>query len=161
MTEDDKTRISAAKHQWVITDPYPGLSLYQQRESMRGPLEKLFGIFVNDDTKPEISVHKAWQDGFTFAWELVEKKLREIPTEEMRYFTTPWGPVEITDCTCTTQAGIKYTNPQCPTHGSAGVQGGQLPLNNSINNPCICKIQMNCINITPQCPVHGFQGRHE
>lgn len=77
MTEDDKMRIRAARYQWAITDPYPEIALWEMKYDISGLFDRTFTL----EPKPEISAHKAWMDGFKFAWELVEKKLREIPTE--------------------------------------------------------------------------------
>lgn len=76
-TEGQKLFILAAKFQFVITDPYPEVSLWLNAENARGAACGLFSMFQKPTPKPIISPHKAWTDGFNFAWSLVEKKLNE------------------------------------------------------------------------------------
>lgn len=70
MTEDERMNILAAKHQWVITDPYPDITEYQM-------FRKIWPWFKK---KPTVSAHKAWRDGFQFAWSLIEKRVEAIQT---------------------------------------------------------------------------------
>jgi hypothetical protein len=49
--EELKREIRAARYSWVIKDPYP-------------------------PDRSEVSVYKAWQDAFNFAWSLIEDKLK-------------------------------------------------------------------------------------
>ena len=75
MTEDEKFNLKSAKFSFVITDPYPEIAEYQiKRDACSG-----FALLVGDGPqKPDISPHKAWHDGFTFAWKLIEQKLESM-----------------------------------------------------------------------------------
>lgn len=80
MTEDDKSVLMAARFQFIIKDPYPEITEWEQNEQLRGtPWEKLnHPLEGSKNEKPELSAHRAWQDGFNFAWDLIEKKLKEM-----------------------------------------------------------------------------------
>jgi hypothetical protein len=75
MTEDEKFRLRAARYQWVVTNPYP------------------------ETAKWQISPHKAWMDGFNFAWDLVERKLNEVQTT-LRMENPHLGQVGNLQCRC-------------------------------------------------------------
>jgi len=77
MTEDEKFSLFCARHNWVITDPYPEYSRWEQEQHMRSQLDRFFRT-KELNKKPDISIHKAWMDGFNFAWELIEKKVRQM-----------------------------------------------------------------------------------
>lgn len=74
--EGFKWKIKGAFHSWVITDPYPELTEWQLRQEWKGSIGRFFGrIGARPDPKPQVSVHKAWMDGYAFAKKLVESKL--------------------------------------------------------------------------------------
>jgi hypothetical protein len=64
MTNDEKCKLRSVFFTWVIKDPYPEVTEYNR--------------FPEHKTKPEVSVHKAWQEGYEFAKNLVLKKLEEF-----------------------------------------------------------------------------------
>lgn len=78
IVEDDtveafKAQIRLLKHTFVIQDPYPEISQYEQLKDVRG----IFGKLFPEAPRPNIpSPHKAWKDGFDFAWSLIEEKLK-------------------------------------------------------------------------------------
>lgn len=64
MTHDDKFKLRSVFFTWVIKDPYPEVTAYQR--------------FPKQHEEPEITVHKAWQEGYDFAKNLILKKLEEL-----------------------------------------------------------------------------------
>lgn len=83
MTEDDKIKIRSVKHERIVEDPYPQIAEWEQREQFRK--NSIFGKLLNHKTMPSISPHKAWLDGFNFAWKLIEYKLATMKTCHMGY----------------------------------------------------------------------------
>lgn len=64
MTHDEKSRLRSVFYTWVIRDPYPEVTEHQR--------------FPDQKPKPDISVHRAWQEGYDFCKSLVLKKLEEL-----------------------------------------------------------------------------------
>lgn len=70
--ESWKVHLKVLKHTFVIKDPYPEVSQYEQLKGVRG----IFGRLFPEAPPPDApSPHKAWKDGFDFAWSLIEKEL--------------------------------------------------------------------------------------
>lgn len=72
MTEDEKYRIISAFERWIIEDPYPNLTEWDMLNKSLGPIERLLG---GAGTRPYISAHQAWMDGYKFAKKLVTDAL--------------------------------------------------------------------------------------
>jgi hypothetical protein len=58
-----RNRLRACFYSFVIKDPYPEIAEYDLFHKIKTMI------------KPDISAHKAWQDGFNFAKNLVLKEL--------------------------------------------------------------------------------------
>lgn len=76
MNDDDQIKLESCFYDFVITDPYPEISQWEQFQAMRNDVSKFF--YLGNRPRPEISAHKAWQDGFNFAKALVIKRIEEI-----------------------------------------------------------------------------------
>lgn len=103
MTSDEKMHILGCFHRWVMKDPYPEISRWEYNESMKAPMEKLWGRVIPSAPKPEVSAHKAWMDGYEFAKKLVEGAVDTLPVHTSLHAyvdTTPCRtvnlPVEMT-----------------------------------------------------------------
>lgn len=72
---DLRSRVEACFYTWVMEDPYPQISDWEHRESMRGPVKRILGLAWPKEPKPEVSAHKAWREGYDFAKALVMKEL--------------------------------------------------------------------------------------
>jgi hypothetical protein len=83
VTEAEKFLIRSARFTWVVKDPYPEIAQWcAEAELRRSPFFGLFGGWKRlHDAAPRISPHKAWRDGFNFAWELIEKRLATMGEE--------------------------------------------------------------------------------
>lgn len=64
-TEEDilKSKINAARFNYVITDPYPEHSFYNNLHFQH----KLFA-----EKPKEVSIHQAYREGMEFMWSLIE-----------------------------------------------------------------------------------------
>jgi hypothetical protein len=67
-----KNKIRMARFSYIITDPYPELSQWQQNQKFKSYIESKTDIILNRDPKPEVSAHKAYRDGMEFMWSLIE-----------------------------------------------------------------------------------------
>lgn len=64
MTHDEKSKLRSVFFSWVIKDPYPEVTAFKR--------------FPEQYKDPEISVHRAWQEGYDFAKNIILKKLEEL-----------------------------------------------------------------------------------
>jgi hypothetical protein len=70
LTDVQKQCILAARLQFVLEDPYPEIAKWQQEN------EFSFKWFKKKLPYPGPNAHKAWMDGFNFAWGLIENRLK-------------------------------------------------------------------------------------
>lgn len=75
-------KIRFAKHNWVVQDPYPQYSEAKSFNATLAENSKISSLLgLGKKEVPDISPQKAWSDGFTFAWKLVDQALNRIASE--------------------------------------------------------------------------------
>lgn len=81
MTEDEKFQILSAKYNYVITDPYPEIAIWEIENQVRQ--SSLFDrLLTKIPPHPGPDPYTAWRDGFEFAWNLINKQLDKMDCKQ-------------------------------------------------------------------------------